>query len=83
MNTKEISNFESISNIQVSITVELGRTKIAIKDLLKLANGSIVELDTSIGKPLNFFVNGKLFGACKIVQINEKLGIKIVEIFKK
>lgn len=83
MSINDITNFESISNIQVVITVELGKTKIAIKDLLKLANGAIVELDTYVGKPLNFFVNGKLFGSCDIVQVNGKFGMRIVEIFKK
>ena len=79
----KINNFANIEHIAVTITVELGRVKMPIRDLLKLAKGAIVPLDKLAGEPLNFYVNGKLFGSCEIVQVNDKFGMRILEIFFK
>jgi flagellar motor switch protein FliN len=77
-------NAELIRDIKVEITVEIGRTQITIKDLLSTTHGSIVELDNKTQQPLNFFVNGKLFGTCEIVQMpNDKLGMRVLQIFGK
>ena len=54
-----------------------------IRELLNLANGAILTLDSIAGEPLKFYVNGKLFGLCEVVQINDKFGMRIIEIFKK
>ena len=79
----KINNFGNIEHIPITISVELGRVKMPIKDLLKLAQGAIVPLDKLAGEPLNFYVNGKLFGTCEIVQVNDKFGMRILEIFSK
>ena len=77
-------NTELIKDIKVEITVEIGRKKITIKELLSINQGSIVELDNKTDAPLKFFVNGKLFGTCEIVQMpNDKLGMRVLQIFGK
>ncbi len=78
-----LNNFKNIEHLPVTISVELGRVKMPIRELLKLAQGAIVSLDKVAGEPLNFYVNGKLFGTCEVVQVNDKFGIRIVEIFSK
>jgi flagellar motor switch protein FliN/FliY len=77
-------NTELIKDIKVEITVEIGRKKITIKELLSINQGSIVELETKTDEPLKFFVNGKLFGTCEIVQMpNNKIGMRVLQIFGK
>lgn len=76
-------SLERIQDIQVTISVELGRVKLSIRELLKLVQGSILSLDKMVGEPLDFYVNNKLFGACEIVQVNDKLGMRIIEIYSK
>jgi flagellar motor switch protein FliN/FliY len=77
-------NTELIKDIKVELTVEIGRKKMTLKEILSTNHGSILELDNKTGTPLNFFVNGKLFGTCEIVQMpNDKLGMKVVQIFGK
>lgn len=75
-------NLERISDIEVTITVELGRNKLPIKDLLKLMPGSIAYLDQPVSEHLKFFANGKLIGLCELVVVNQKYGLRVVEIFK-
>ena len=75
---------DGIKDIKVEITVILGSKKMSIHDIMKTNHGSIIELNTKVDEPLVFCVNGKRFGTCEIVKLpNEKLGMKIVEIFKK
>lgn len=78
-----LDNLKNIEHLTVMITVELGKTKMSIRELLKLAQGSVVILDKVAGEPLNFYVNGKLFGTCEIVQVNNKLGMRIIELYSK
>lgn len=75
---------DGIKDIKVEITVILGSKKMSIQEIMKTTHGSIIELNTKVGEPLVFYVNGKRFGTCEIVKMsNEKLGMKIKEIFKK
>ena len=80
---------DTVLDLKVVITVELGRKRIPIKDVISMANGSVIELDSLTADPLKFYVNGKLFGTCKVVQVKskngemEKFGMQIVEIFNK
>jgi flagellar motor switch protein FliN len=69
-----------ILDIPVQLTVELGRTKVAIKDLLQLAQGSVVELDGQAGEPMNVFVNGCLIAQGEVVVVNDKFGIRLTDI---
>lgn len=78
---KETSpNIDLLMDIPLEVTVELGRTKMSIKDVLELAEGSIVELNKLAGEPVDFIVNGKLISKGEVVVIDENFGIRITEI---
>jgi len=74
------NNLDMILDIPVSLTVELGRTKIAIRNLLQLAQGSIVELEGLAGEPMNVLVNGTLVAQGEVVVVNDKFGIRLTDI---
>lgn len=74
------SNLDMILDIPVQLTVELGRTKIAIRNLLQLAQGSVVELDGLAGEPMDVLVNGCLIAQGEVVVVNEKFGIRLTDI---
>ena len=77
----EINNdIDFILDIPVQLTVELGRTKIAIKNLLQLAQGSVVELDGMAGEPMDVLVNGCLIAQGEVVVVNDKFGIRLTDI---
>ena len=63
-----------------TIAVELGRTKITIKNLLQLAHGSVVELDAMAGEPMSVYVNGTLIAQGEVVVVNDKFGIRLTDI---
>ncbi|MDT7836584.1 flagellar motor switch protein FliN [Aquabacterium sp. OR-4] len=69
-----------ILDIPVQLTVELGRTRIPIKNILQLAQGSVVELDTMAGEPMDVLVNGYLIAQGEVVVVNEKFGIRLTDI---
>ncbi|MEO8629912.1 MAG: flagellar motor switch protein FliN [Betaproteobacteria bacterium] len=69
-----------IMDIPVQLTVELGRTKIAIRNLLQLAQGSVVELDQLAGEPMDVLVNGCLIAQGEVVVVNEKFGIRLTDV---
>ncbi|HMW54918.1 MAG TPA: flagellar motor switch protein FliN [Accumulibacter sp.] len=78
--TSMMNELDMILDIPVQISVELGRTKITIKNLLQLAHGSVVELDAMAGEPLNVFVNGTLIAQGEVVVVNDKFGIRLTDI---
>ncbi len=69
-----------ILDIPVQLTVELGRTRIPIKHILQLAQGSVVELDAMAGEPMDVLVNGYLIAQGEVVVVNEKFGIRLTDI---
>ncbi len=69
-----------ILDIPVQLTVELGRTRIPIKHILQLAQGSVVELDALAGEPMDVLVNGYLIAQGEVVVVNEKFGIRLTDI---
>jgi len=71
---------DMILDIPVTLTVELGRTKIAIRNLLHLAQGSVVELDKLAGEAMDVFVNGCLIAHGEVVVVNDKFGIRLTDI---
>ncbi|UGA40886.1 flagellar motor switch protein FliN [Chromobacterium haemolyticum] len=73
-------NLDMILDIPVQLTVELGRTKIAIRNLLQLAQGSVVELDGMAGEPMDVLVNGCLIAQGEVVVVNDKFGIRLTDI---
>ena len=74
------ANIGLILDVPLSVTVELGRTKKSIKDILELTNGSIVELDKLAGEPVDIQVNGKFLAKGEVVVIDENFGVRITEI---
>ena len=75
-----VNNLDFILDIPVQLTVELGRTKIAIKSLLQLAQGSVVELDGLAGEPMDVLVNNCLIAQGEVVVVNDKFGIRLTDI---
>ena len=75
-----MNELDKILDIPVQITVELGRTKITIKNLLQLAHGSVVELDAMAGEPMDVLVNGTLIAQGEVVVVNDKFGIRLTDI---
>jgi len=71
---------DMILDIPVQLTVELGRTKIAIRNLLQLAQGSVVELDRLAGEPMDVLVNGCLIAQGEVVVVNDKFGIRLTDV---
>jgi len=69
-----------IMDVKLAVSAELGRTRMAIADLLRLAQGSIIELDKVAGEPLDFFINDKRVAKGEAVILNEKFGVRILEI---
>ena len=74
------NNLDLILDIPVQMTVELGRTKLAIRNLLQLAQGSVVELDGLAGEPMDVLVNGTLIAQGEVVVVNDKFGIRLTDI---
>jgi flagellar motor switch protein FliN len=77
---EQLHDFEMILDIPVSLSVELGRTKISIRNLLQLAHGSVVELDAMAGEPMDVLVNGTLIAQGEVVVVNDKFGIRLTDI---
>ena len=75
-----MQDFDMILDIPVQLTVELGRTKISIRNLLQLAHGSVVELDALAGEPMDVLVNGTLIAQGEVVVVNDKFGIRLTDI---
>jgi flagellar motor switch protein FliN/FliY len=75
-----IRDINFLLDIPLEITVELGRTKILIQELLKLGHGSVIELDKIAGEPMEILVNNKLIAKGEVVVVNEKLGVRLTEI---
>ena len=74
------NDINMILDIPVQLTVELGRTRIPIKNILQLAQGSVVELDALAGEPMDVLVNGCLIAQGEVVVVNEKFGIRLTDI---
>ena len=73
-------SIDFILDIPVQLTVELGRTKMPIKNLVRLTQGSVVPLNTFVAEPLDVYVNGTLVAKAEIVVIQEKFGIRLTDI---
>jgi len=74
------NDLDMILDIPVQLTVELGRTRMPIKNLLQLAQGSVVELAGMAGEPLDVLINGFLIAQGEVVVVNDKLGIRLTDI---
>ncbi len=74
------TNLNLLMDVQMALTVELGRTKMYIKDILGLGEGSIIELDKLAGEPVDLLVNGKLIAKGEVVVIDENFGVRVTDI---
>ncbi|WP_130835324.1 flagellar motor switch protein FliN [[Erwinia] mediterraneensis] len=78
--TGSLQDIDLIMDIPVKLTVELGRTKMTIKELLRLTQGSVVALDGLAGEPLDILINGYLIAQGEVVVVNDKYGVRITDI---
>ena len=76
-------NFDLLLDIPLEITVELGRTRLTLRELLGLASGSVVELGKLAGEALDVLVNGKLVARGECVMVNEKFGVRLTDIVSR
>ena len=75
-----LQSLDFILDIPLKVTAELGRSKMAIRDILQLAQGSVIELSKFAGEPLEILVNDKLIARGEVVVVNEKFGIRLTDI---
>ena len=75
-----VQDIQMVLDIPVQLSVELGRTRVPIKYILQLAQGSIVELDALAGEPMDVLVNGYLIAQGEVVVVNDKFGIRLTDI---
>jgi flagellar motor switch protein FliN/FliY len=74
------NDIDLILDIPVQLTVELGRTRIPIKHILQLAQGSVIELDAMAGEPMDVLVNGCLIAQGEVVVVNDKFGVRLTDV---
>lgn len=80
---EEKKRLEGILDIPVTISMEVGRSKINIRNLLQLNQGSVVELDRVAGEPLDVLVNGTLIAHGEVVVVNDKFGIRLTDVISQ
>ena len=76
----DINNMGLVRDIQLNLSVELGRSEITIKDVLELARGSVIELDRIAGEPVDLLANGKLIAKGEVVVIEDNFGFRVTQI---
>mgnify|MGYP000936772059 CR=1 FL=1 len=79
-NDTQINDINRVLDIPVLLSVELGRTKVPIKHILQLGQGSVVELDALAGEPMDVLVNGYLIAQGEVVVVNDKFGIRLTDV---
>jgi len=80
LSSGENQNLDLILDIPLTVTVELGRSKMLINDLLQLGQGSVIELTKLVGEPLEVLVNNKLVARGEVVVVNDKFGVRLTDI---
>ncbi len=79
-NAPPVQSLDFILDIPLKVTAELGRSKMAVRDILQLSQGSVIELSKFAGEPLEILVNDKLIARGEVVVVNEKFGIRLTDI---
>jgi len=79
-NSASADNLRVLENIDVRLTVEVGSAELKIKELLRLNEGSVIELDRLAGDPLDILINGTMIAKGEVVMVGERFGIRFVEI---
>lgn len=77
---QSLASLERLAGVPVELSVELGRVKMPIGQLSRLAQGAIIELNVLAGEPLNVFINGVLIAQGEVVVVNDKLGIRLTDV---
>ncbi len=80
MNKIDLSRMKMVLDVPLKVTVELGRTKLLVNDLLQLGQGSVIELDKMAGEPMEIYVNDKLVAMGEVVVVNEKFGVRLTDV---
>lgn len=83
ISSEEKSRLDTIMDIPVTITMEVGRSQISIRNLLQLNQGSVVELERVAGEPLDVLVNGTLIAHGEVVVVNDKFGIRLTDVISQ
>jgi len=78
--TENDINLEMILDVPVTLSLEIGRTKMPIRNLLQLNQGSVIELERGAGEPLDVYVNGTLIAHAEVVVINDRFGMRLTDI---
>jgi flagellar motor switch protein FliN/FliY len=73
-------NLDLIMDVRLTLTLEVGRTRMSVRNLLALTQGSVVELDKLAGEPLDVLVNGTLVAHGEVVVVNDKFGIRLLDV---
>ena len=76
----DFSKLKMILDVPLKVSVELGRTKMLINDLLQLGQGSVIELDKIAGEPMEILINDKLVAMGEVVVVNEKFGVRLTDV---
>ena len=76
-------SLDVLANVEMSVTVELGRTRMPVRHLLALSPGSVIELNRSANTPVDVFVNGTLFAHAEVVVIDDEFGVRITDIVER
>ncbi|MPY24895.1 flagellar motor switch protein FliN [Shewanella sp. YLB-07] len=83
LSADEVARLDTIMDIPVTISMEVGRSFISIRNLLQLNQGSVVELDRVAGEPLDVMVNGTLIAHGEVVVVNDKFGIRLTDVISQ
>ena len=83
LSVEERKKLDSILDIPVTITMEVGHAKISIRNLLQLNQGSVIELERMAGEPLDVLVNGTLIAHGEVVVVNDKFGIRLTDVISQ
>jgi flagellar motor switch protein FliN/FliY len=73
-------NLDLLLDVPLDVTVEIGRTRVAIRDLLQLGQGSVLELGKAAGEPLDVLINGKPVARGEAVMVNDRFGVRLIDI---
>ena len=74
------ARMKMVLDVPLKVTVELGRTKLLVNDLLQLGQGSVIELDKMAGEPMEIYINDKLVAMGEVVVVNEKFGVRLSDV---
>lgn len=77
------ADLDLLADVELAVTVELGRVRLKVRDLLKLVEGSVVELDRAAGAPVDVLVNGSVVARGDVVVVDDELGVRVTELIKR